>query len=192
MIIIIIINIIAYCAFHNRLVTLSNSFPHPPVPNLAGETLNWLPYGNSSIPRAEPTAECGWEGGDGRWRGSDTGQRSVCVCVGEDLGSFTALLLAGLISLICRQSGPQLRAEGLKAWYSRKTRLDCSSHPRTCIISGTTAPQTRFLFKGKEGNLSLTLFVSPSRQLGNRRRGRARGSGMRAVEQTKRISGQKI
>lgn len=88
----------------------------------------------------------------------------ACVCVGKDLGSFTALLLAGLISLICRQSGPRLKTQGLKAWYSRKTRLDSSSHSRTCITSWTTAPQTLFFFKGKEGNLSPSLGAKRTRR----------------------------
>lgn len=38
---------------------------------------------------------------------------------GEDLGSFTGLRLAGLISLICRQSGLRLRAQRLKTRLSR-------------------------------------------------------------------------
>lgn len=140
------------------------------VPNLADETLNWLPYGNSSIPRVEPYCWV-WLGRGGGWgvgvRG--TGQRSVCVCVGEDLGSFTGLLLAGLISLICRQSGPQLRAQGLKACDSRKTRRDSSSHSRTCITSSHPGLQLHrhfFFFKRKGGK---PLFPSLSLSRGAKR-----------------------
>ena len=86
--------------------------PSPLFLNLAGEMVNWLPYGKSGA--LLPSVA---------WGLKLDGTVCVCVCVfgwgGEDLGSFTGSRPAGLISLICRQSGLWLRAQRLMGRRSR-------------------------------------------------------------------------